>query len=79
MRVRDPETLDGAVEREHVGQVPVVEPEARGRDQDGPVGGVGGVGEGGQEGEEGEGEEGVEFHWVRWRGKMQRLEGGAED
>ena len=53
MRVRDAEALDGAVEREDVGQVSIIEPEARGRDQDGPVGGVGGEGKGG-EGEESE-------------------------
>lgn len=53
LRVRDAEALDGAVEREDVGQVSIIEPEARGRDQDGPVGGVGGEGKGG-EGEESE-------------------------
>jgi hypothetical protein len=40
LRVGDPEALDGAIQREHVGEVPVVEPEARGADEDGPVGRV---------------------------------------
>lgn len=53
MRVRDPEAFDGAVEGEHVGEVPVVEPEARGGDEDGPVGGVRGERGGKKEGEEG--------------------------
>ena len=61
LRVRYPEALNGPVEREHIGQVPVVEPEAGGGDQDGPVGGVGGEGRGDEEGEEGEGEEGEEW------------------
>lgn len=55
--VRDAEAFDGAVEGEDVGEVAVVEPEAGGGDEDGPVGGVLGAGE---EGEEGEGEEGQE-------------------
>ena len=58
--VGDAEALDGAVEGEDIGEVTVVEPEARGRDEDGPVGGVfaeNGRGEGEEErGEEGEGE-----------------------
>ncbi len=54
LRVRDAEPFDGAVEGEDVGEVPVVEPEAGGGDEDGPVGGVLG---GGEEGEEGEGKE----------------------
>lgn len=40
MAVGDPETLDGAVEGEDVGEVAVVEPEAGGGDEDRPVGGV---------------------------------------
>ncbi len=58
--VRDAEAFDGAVEGEDVGEVAVVEPEAGGGDEDGPVGGVLGGGEEGEEGEEeeGEGEEG---------------------
>lgn len=59
LRVGDAETLDGAVEGEHVGQVAVIEPEARGGDEDGPVGGVvRGGGRGGEGGEEEDGEEG---------------------
>ena len=65
LRVGDAEALDGAVEGEHVGEMAVVEPEARGGDQDGPVGGVGGSGEGGEEEEE-EGEEDGKVHFV-WR------------
>ena len=49
LRVWDAEALDGAVEGEHVREVSVVEPEARGPHQDGPVGRVlgGGKGRGG--------------------------------
>lgn len=57
LRVRDAEPFDAAVQGEHVGEVPVVEPEARGGHQHGPVGGVLRRGE---EGEKGEGEEGQE-------------------
>lgn len=74
LRVRDPEPLDRAVEREHVGQVPVVEPEARGGDQDGPVGGVGAEGGGEEQGEEGQGEEGEGWELHFWG----RREGGRE-
>lgn len=49
--VRDAQALDGAVEGEHVGEVAVVEPEAGGGDEDGPVGRVG-AGEGGGDGQE---------------------------
>jgi hypothetical protein len=54
LRVRDPEALDGAVQREHVGQVAVVEPEARCPHQHRPVGRVlcGDQGRRRQEGEE---------------------------
>lgn len=44
LAVRDAEAFDGAVEGEHVCEVPVVEPEAGGGDEDGPVGGVLGIG-----------------------------------
>lgn len=69
LRVRDAEPFDGAVEGEDVGEVAVVEPEAGGGDEDGPVGGVGGGCEGGEEGDEEE-EEGVwEAHCCRgWGG-----------
>ena len=57
----------------------VVEPEARGRDEDGPVGGVGGVGGGGkEEDEEGEGEEGGEFHGCGGWGRCRGLKGGED-
>lgn len=61
MRVGDAQPFDGAVEREDVGEVPVVEPEAGGGDEDGPVGGVERESEEGEEGE-GEGEEVGELH-----------------
>ena len=51
LRVRDAQALDGAVEGEDIGEVAVVEPEARGGDEDGPVGGVR-AGEGGGDGQE---------------------------
>ena len=51
LRVRDAQALDSAVEGEHVGEVAVVEPEAGGGDEDGPVGGVS-AGEGGGDGQE---------------------------
>ena len=40
MQVRDAETLNSAVEREDIGKVAVIKPEARGGDQDGLVGSV---------------------------------------
>ena len=67
LRVGDAESLYGAVEGEDVGEVAVVEPEAGGGDQDGPVGGVGGGGEG-EEGEKGE-EEREEMHCWEDRGR----------
>lgn len=86
MGIGDPESLDGAVEREHVGEVAVVEPESGGRDEDGPVGGVEGGGEEGEE-EEDEGEEGgggggelhyyYYFYFLHGRGGMWR-KGGME-
>ena len=60
MRVGNAEALYGAVERKYVGEVAVVEPEAGGGDEDGPVGGMLG---GGEDGEEGYGEEVGELHW----------------
>ena len=48
MGVGDAETFDGAVQREDVGEVAVVEPEAGGGDEDRPVGCVFCCGVGGQ-------------------------------
>jgi len=53
LRIGDAETLNGTVERKDIGKVAVIEPEARGGDQDGPVGSV----LGGCENYEGNGEE----------------------
>ena len=61
MGVRYAEALDSAVEGEDIGEVAVVEPEAGGGDEDGPVGGVFGESENGKEGE---GEEVGESHFV---------------
>lgn len=62
------EALHGAVEGEHVCEMAVVEPEARGRDQDSPIAGVfcsdGGRGQEGRE-EQRELKETVELHGVK--------------
>ena len=58
LRVGDAETLHGPIDRQDVGEVSVVEPEAGGRDEDGPVGGVGAEGREGEEEDEEEDEEG---------------------
>ena len=65
LRVGNSKPFDGSVQREDVGKVAVVEPETRGGDQDGPVGGVQRGGEEGKEEErveEVEEVEGQEFH-----------------
>ena len=65
MRIRDAEALYGAVEGKHVCEMPVVEPESGGGDEDRPVGGMLRRGwEGGEERDkgQGEGEQGVEAH-----------------
>lgn len=72
MAVRDAQSLDGAIDGQHIGKVAVVEPEARGADQDGPVAGVFGEGmveEHGRE-EDGQLEKRREVH----RGRGCRLE-----
>lgn len=58
LRIWNPEALDGAVQREDIGEVAVVEPEARRADQHRPVGRVlcGGQGRRRQEGEDDAGE-----------------------
>lgn len=64
LAVGDAQTLDGTVDGQHIGEVTVVEPEARGADQDGPIAGVLGEGMAKQQGrkEDGELEEGRELH-----------------
>jgi len=49
LRVRDTETFNGAVEGEDIGEMPIIEPEARCGDEDGPIGGVVGWSEKGEE------------------------------
>ena len=63
MGVGDSEAFDGAVEGKGVGQVSVIEPEAGGGDQDGPVGGMSAMREREQVEAEGREEENGEMHF----------------
>lgn len=56
LAVGNAQTLDGTVDGQHIGEVTVVEPEARGTDQDGPVAGVFGKGMAEEKGREEDGE-----------------------